>query len=74
MERVVDFFDQIAEFLQYAWDLIGNGIENIEELPKIFEYASNVLVGGLQLVHPAFYPILAFALCAALLLRFLRLD
>ena len=71
---MTDFFDQIAEFLQYAWDLIGNGIKNIDELPKIFSYVSDVLSQGLQFVHPSFYPILAFAVCAALLFRFLRLD
>jgi len=71
---MVDFFEQVAEFLGYAWELIGNGVKNLDELPKVFSYVSDVLAGALKFVHPAFYPILAFALCAALLLRFCKLD
>jgi len=71
---LVDYFEQIADFLGYAWELIGNGVKNVSELPKVFSYVSDVLAGALTFVHPAFYPILGFALCAALLLRFCKLD
>ena len=71
---MVDFFNQISDFLQWFWDLMKEGITNVGELPKLFNQVSEHLNKALDFVHPAFIPLLSFCVVSALLLRFLRLD
>lgn len=71
---MTDFFNQISDFLQWFWDLCKEGITNLDELPKVFTTVSEYLEKVLTFVHPAFLPLLSFAVVISLLFRFLRLD
>ena len=71
---MTDFFNQISNFLQWFWDLCKEGISNLDELPNLFTRVSEYLETVVNYIHPAFIPLLSFAICAALLFRFLRLD
>lgn len=71
---MVDFFNQISDALQWFWDLCKEGVSNVENLPTLFTNVSNRFEQFTALLPPFMLPLVSFAVCAALLLRFLRLD
>ena len=71
---LLDYQQPFSDFLQWFWDLCKEGITNLDELPKVFTTVSEYFEKVLTFVHPAFLPLLSFAVVISLLFRFLRLD
>lgn len=74
MQGFTDFFDQFTKVLNDIFNIISDGIDNLSEVPQIFNYLYARFNLYLNFVHPAFHGILVFAIASALVIRFLRLD
>ena len=73
-DEFVNIFQQMHDFFEHFYDVFGQGINSIDELPNIMREASDFFRGALSCVHPRFIPLLSFALGVALLFKFLRID